>query len=449
MSVKTVSLPQAGITVKLGRKRPAVPPKTLKLRRYLLKDLPPPPSSADWATPVKSWPMYMNNKIGDCTAAAGGHEIGCFTANTASLRRLCDAGRASQGETGTETVFTDDQIVSVYSAISGYVPGDESTDNGASVTDLLNYWQQTGYPQVGTDTANHTIAGYVAVDGTNNTEIQQAIDLFGTLTIGFDLPDAWIKSFQGDGSDVWDVGPGIAPDPNNGHCIPFVAYDAEGVTAVTWGAVVKITWSAVAMILDPNNGGECYAKVSTDWASGTMPAPNGVDLATLNSDLAALNGEPPSPNPPVPPAPVPPAPVPTPPMPIAVVEEVVGKLIADGLPIRKIARLLPTIYMDALRGMTAAEIIAALSTLSTALQRDAAESKFPHPLERLLVSHAKTYLVNRAISLGMPAELVNAHAAAGNWQQIVQWIIQNLPQIAAEVVQIMTVVAQLISLFGG
>ena len=96
MSVKTVSLPQAGITVKLGRKRPAVPPKTLKLRRYLLKDLPPPPSSADWATPVKSWPMYMNNKIGDCTAAAGGHEIGCFTANTASLRRLCDAGRDSQ-----------------------------------------------------------------------------------------------------------------------------------------------------------------------------------------------------------------------------------------------------------------------------------------------------------------------------------------------------------------
>jgi hypothetical protein len=428
--------------------------------------------------------MYMNNTIGDCTAAAGGHEIGCFTANTASLRRLCDkedepvlalqqrrranAGfaasgeplvqaslskvRASQGETGTETVFTDDQIVSVYSAISGYVPGDESTDNGASVTDLLNYWQQTGYPQVGSDTVNHTIAGYVAVDGTNNTEIQQAIDLFGTLTIGFDVPDAWIKSFVGDGTDVWDVGPDVSVDPNNGHCIPFVAYDTEGVTAITWGATVKITWAAVAMILDPNNGGECYAKVSNDWVSGSTPAPNGVDLATLNSDLAAIDGEPPAPtppSPPVPPTPVPPAPAPTPSMPVAVVEEVVGKLIADGLSIRKIARLLPTIYMDALRGMTAAEIIASLGLLAAALQRDTAESKFPHPLERLLVSHAKTYLVNRAITLGMPAELVNAHAAAGNWQQIVQWIIHNLPQIAAEVVQIMTVVAQLITLFGG
>ena len=42
--------------------------------------LPPPPPTLDLAAPVPDWPMYANDRLGDCTTAAAGHMIEAWTA---------------------------------------------------------------------------------------------------------------------------------------------------------------------------------------------------------------------------------------------------------------------------------------------------------------------------------------------------------------------------------
>ena len=245
--------------VRLGRIKPRVRPLTLHLQNYLLNHLSPPPASVDYTQKVTSWPMYLNDQLGDCVIAGGGHEIGCWTAN----------------ESGSEVTFTDGQITSLYSAIGGYVPGDESTDNGCMITDMLNFWQSSGYP------GSHTIAGYAAVNTSNQQELQLACYLFGTVTLGAILPDSWLDDPQP--GFVWDVG---KPNPQHGHCVPVVGYNAQGVQIVSWGMVGTITWAAVtnAGIVD-----EAYAKVSPDWATGQNQAPSGLNMAELQADLQMVS----------------------------------------------------------------------------------------------------------------------------------------------------------------
>jgi hypothetical protein len=167
------------------------------------------------------------------------------------------------------------------------------------ITTLLDWWKSNSLA------GGKPIKDYVAVDGTNWTEVQQAINIFGTLTIGFGVPDKWLGDFKGDGTDVWDVGPGVSVNPQNGHCIPFGAFDGGSVTAMTWGAKVKITKAAVAMILDPRNTGECYAKLANDWASQQKKAPNGLDWNALVNDLPLVGSGNSPPVPVVPPTPEP------------------------------------------------------------------------------------------------------------------------------------------------
>jgi hypothetical protein len=46
----------------------------------------------------------------------------------------------------------------------------------------------------------------------------------------------------------WVVPPGgpvgnAAPNPNNGHCIPAVSYDADNLYVVTWGEIKPMSWA--------------------------------------------------------------------------------------------------------------------------------------------------------------------------------------------------------------
>jgi len=36
---------------------------------------PPTPAVVDYASRVRSWPMYLNNALGDCTCAGIGHSV--------------------------------------------------------------------------------------------------------------------------------------------------------------------------------------------------------------------------------------------------------------------------------------------------------------------------------------------------------------------------------------
>lgn len=188
------------------------------------------------------------------------------------------------GNAGDLFTYSEDQIVALYSAIGGYVPGDPSTDNGCDEVTALNYWQQNGAPA-----GSHQIAGWLAVNAADPIEYRSALWLFENLYFGMELPDAWISPFPSASAFVWDAAG--APDPNNGHCVVGVGYDAQGIQVDSWGMIGTVTDAAVAQYASEANGGALYTVLSLDAISkAQQKAPNGFDWSQLVADFDSIGG---------------------------------------------------------------------------------------------------------------------------------------------------------------
>lgn len=286
--VLTTVLPKLGVEVKLGRRRPRVTPQVMPLKRYLLRDTPTPPDVIDYAIKamLSLQRVYVNNSLGDCVIASKFHAIGVWSGN----------------DSPNVVTFSDADAIRYYGIIGGYIPGRPSTDRGCSIVDALNYFKSTGFN-------GHKIAGYVGVNNADIIESKVSIDLFGGLTLGLNLPDAWVQSAAP--GAVWGPAPA---NPNNGHDARIVGFTPQGVQLATWGFIVTILWAAFT---DTRIVEECYAEVGMDWVGTDQKAPPGVSLQQLLADLNILagGGIPPLPGPTPPP---PPPPGPTPPGTIAV-----------------------------------------------------------------------------------------------------------------------------------
>ncbi len=262
---KLVHAPHLGHDVRLGgRRRPIAPSIALNARHILRADLPAPPSSTNYRTAASKAlrAMLMNDSLGDCVCAGRGHRIGVNTANA-----------------GAPFVYTDAMVLADYEAIGGYVPGDDSTDQGCDMATAANYGVSHGYADGSKD------VGWLSIDATNKTEVMQMIYLFETIDFGVELPDAWISPFPSADGFVWGVAG--APDPQNGHCFEGVDY-------------------------------ELMVHLNADQINKAMQkAPNGVDWAKLIAFFDEAGGHVPVPTPPPAPGPSPtppPAPVPAPPV---------------------------------------------------------------------------------------------------------------------------------------
>lgn len=255
--------------------------KRLHLAKYLsTASLPTPPASVDWSSKVASWPIYGNDKIGDCTCAAVGHLLQSWTANEGVLSTPSDAS-----------------ILIAYEAVSGYNPATGANDNGADLLTICEYWAKTGI-------SGNRLKAYVELPTPLDPVLwQQATNLFGGLYIGLNLPRSAEEQF-GSGQE-WDV----AMFPGGivgGHCVPVHGYDANGVIVTTWGQTHRATWRFMDRYCD-----EAYALLDTAWCPSNAPvpwlswyvdlydslmgdarppvaAPNGLDWATLQADFAAL-----------------------------------------------------------------------------------------------------------------------------------------------------------------
>lgn len=243
---------------KLGKLAPKKDDRTLLLAKYFTDQLPAVPTSYDWVDGAPpEWGMMGNDTVGDCTCASAGHLLMLWT----------DAA-------GDLFTPTDEQILAAYSAITGYTPGDSNTDTGAAELDVLNYWKKKGI-------AGHQIGAYAAIDKTNTDLVTKATYIFCGAYIGLALP----QSAQD--QDVWDT---VADDGSGasaagswgGHAVPVVAYDENGVTIVTWGALKKMTWAFWNAYCE-----EAYVIISPDFLTQDV-SPVGIDLASLQSDLAAV-----------------------------------------------------------------------------------------------------------------------------------------------------------------
>jgi hypothetical protein len=237
------------------------------MSRYLdHSTLPTPPPTCDYRAKASASlsNIFKNDTLGDCVIAAIAHAVGVATGNAGSTR-----------------VFTDQEIIALYTAIGGYNPSDPSTDQGCDELTALAYWQQNGAP-IGGD----KIAGYVAVDPTNEAEVNAAIWLFENLMLCAELPDSWTQ-VSGSGF-VWDCD---TPNPNNGHAFMSASYDSVGPGIETWGLSGSILRAAMSSNITTAAGGSCYAVLMSDSimkASGK--APNGFDWEQLCADFDAIGG---------------------------------------------------------------------------------------------------------------------------------------------------------------
>jgi hypothetical protein len=242
----------------LGKKPPLRDERTLQFEAYLGPALSPAPSHINYASAVARWPIYANDRYGDCTCAGAGHMIQNWRTHSGARPRKP----------------TTREVVEFYSYFT--TPGPE---NGVEMLRVLRHWRGSGL-------AGDRISAYARLRLKNIEEVKQSIYLFGGCYIGVMLPK-FITNADDKLAPRWSVpregahGAG-ASDPNGGHCIPAFAYDARNLYVVTWGALKAMTWEFYLAYAD-----EAYVVLSTDWLKDGR-TPEGFDFNQLRSDLRAL-----------------------------------------------------------------------------------------------------------------------------------------------------------------
>ena len=249
----------------------------------ILKTLPPYPPAFDVDSQYPALTdanMFKNDIYGDCVIAGRAHQTLRF----------------EDFEQKSVIPISDVDVTNEYFKESG------GADSGLDITNSLNAWRQ-GWTAAG---QNYSIYAYAQVNVQSQNEVMAAMYLLNGLYIGLLLP------VSAQTQDVWDVVPGGAwntlPGSWGGHCVYLVAYDADGLTCMTWGKRQKMTWPFFRMCCN-----QAFAIVDNkdSWVVN-----DNLDMEALYTILAEITGEPvPAPTPvptPTPPVPTPPVPVPPP-----------------------------------------------------------------------------------------------------------------------------------------
>lgn len=253
---------------KAGKLPPKYHPKTLCFSKYLTKDAAPLRPAQKVYREYKiinqapqAIQMYGNDQYGDCPFAGA--------ANLKILWTL---------HTGKLYVPTLQEVLDFYTAVTGFNPSDPSTDNGAALTDVLAYWQAN-------EVFGGKILAWAGIDITNRNHREIAVDLFGATYTGVTLPDNAQDQFGA--GQPFELVAGYPPDPQEGHCIIHPGQGALGgdyVTWAKWDQKASAAWESACI-------DEEYGIITEDWLDQvTQLSPSGLDLATLQDDLAALKG---------------------------------------------------------------------------------------------------------------------------------------------------------------
>jgi hypothetical protein len=240
---------------RFGKHPPKIDYRTLRFKNYLTAAIAPPPPSLNvlprvydklgTSDPSMLFPMDGNDTLGDCTIAG-----------------LAHATTTYRGLIGSRDIMSKQAVVKLYFHLTG------GQDTGLNELDVLNYWQ------------SHSVAGdkilaYASIDPKNHTHIEQAIQLFGGVYLGFQVQQNCVQEF--DAHQPWTPG----PLTNDGHAVFAVGYDQNGVTVLTWGNTQQGTWAWWDECVD-----EAYAILPPE-AKDPGFAP-GFNIQQLQADLAAV-----------------------------------------------------------------------------------------------------------------------------------------------------------------
>ena len=195
---------------------------------------------------------------GDCVFAGGAHETMLWTL-----------------EGGNPASFTGANVITDYSAVTGYKLNDPDSDHGTDVRHALRYRQKTGLIDAAGN--RHKIGIYLALEPGNTDHLLEALYLFGAVGIGIQVPDSAIDQFAS--GKPWSVVQGA--QIKGGHYVPLVA-DRDNLICVTWGRIQQMTLQFYKTYCD-----EAWGILSPEMLA-TDKSPEGFDLAQLQTDLHAL-----------------------------------------------------------------------------------------------------------------------------------------------------------------
>jgi hypothetical protein len=231
---------------------------TLRLRDYLTI-LPRSPRNFGHEQISLPWDVLGNDKYGDCVWAGAAHETMLWNQ-----------------EASLAVGFSETSVLSDYSAVTGFVPGQPNTDQGTDMQQAASYRQKVGV--VDSNGKRHQVGAYVSITPGDVQEHIAALYLFGAVGLGIRVPTYALQQFQD--HKEWNYQPFATIA--GGHYIPLVARRNNRFTCVTWGTLQPMTDRFFKHFND-----ESIAYISPEMLTNNK-SPEGFNLTQLTADLAAL-----------------------------------------------------------------------------------------------------------------------------------------------------------------
>lgn len=152
-----------------------------------------------------------NNEVGDCV-------IVC----------ILNYIREVYYRAGREDKVTDDLAIPLYSKITGYIPGEPSTDQGTNPEDALNYWKENPI-------ADAVLVDFTRIDHTDQNALKNSIVKTGAVMLICEM------SVEQQEQKEWlPIG---QPGSWGGHCVAVVQYVGPDYTAITWAIFMPVNES--------------------------------------------------------------------------------------------------------------------------------------------------------------------------------------------------------------
>jgi hypothetical protein len=263
-------------TLKLGKRPHVHDPRDIQFKDIRAGlTLPTPPANFGHGTMFKDgedlfrdWDMNGNGPdptvqpgfegAGDCVFACGAHTT-----------------RVTNVLGGHPVEISGKQSIADYSAVTGYVIGDPSTDQGTDMRTALKYRQKTGLLDAAGN--RHKIGAFVALTPGDWDEYFQAVYVFSAVEFGFEFQQAQDDQFA---SGTWDYVPNSPIE--GGHAIPGLGRNSNRGGVVSWAKHLWITEAFYRNLVD-----EAYAIVYEEELKNGKTE-RGMDLAQLQAALKDL-----------------------------------------------------------------------------------------------------------------------------------------------------------------
>ena len=218
----------------------------------LVKSLPPPPPGPlGRAQFIAAGLVWLNNVIGDCTAAAKANFLTLWAAAN-----------------GIALQITDAEVQAFYSGSCGYNPADPSTDQGGNMDAVAAYFKSVGL-------AGYKADASVVVDPRDRDHVKHAVNRYGGCDMGLALP------ITAQTQAVWDLdataGANAEPGSWGGHDAMVFDYNDTGPIFRSWAEDIQATWLWF----------DAYADEGIAYFNRSLWAPNGTAPCGISADELA------------------------------------------------------------------------------------------------------------------------------------------------------------------